>query len=111
MAELVPAERDDKQTPGFHVFSIRTKAEAHSSNASEADTKRYITRKSHRKSRLGCLACKVKRVKVERVSYMPKDSVWLTLGPVRRDKTGMRSMQTKSDALRLLREDCHRQAF
>ncbi|CAK1364670.1 unnamed protein product [Cercospora beticola] len=46
--------------PGYHVFSVRTVG----SNGSD-DVKSYTTRKSHRKSRLGCGACKLKRVKCD----------------------------------------------
>lgn len=48
--------------PGFHVFSIRQKPSAEEQR--DPNTRQYITRKSHRKSRLGCAACKGKRVKV-----------------------------------------------
>ncbi|KAF2215217.1 hypothetical protein CERZMDRAFT_82263 [Cercospora zeae-maydis SCOH1-5] len=49
-----------RHTPGYHVFSVRTAG----GNGSD-HVKSYTTRKSHRKSRLGCGACKLKRVKCD----------------------------------------------
>ncbi|KAI5362348.1 Putative zn(2)-C6 fungal-type DNA-binding domain, fungal transcription factor [Septoria linicola] len=55
------AEKVIKQSaPGYHVFSVRT-----AGNYGSDDVKAYTTRKSHRKSRIGCDACKQKRVKCD----------------------------------------------
>ncbi|KAK4502429.1 hypothetical protein PRZ48_005854 [Zasmidium cellare] len=66
MSGLMPAAGLSESAPGFHVFAIRPRLGAGQvEGALDANTKQYSTRKSHRKSRLGCNACKQKRVKCD----------------------------------------------
>jgi len=43
--------------PDFRVLSFQTQL-------GNVTTRRYLKRKNHHKSKIGCLACKAKRVKV-----------------------------------------------
>lgn len=65
LANIPPASAEP--AAAYHVFSIRPRENGTGAalNVSDQYTKQYITRKSHKKSRLGCLPCKTKRVKVQ----------------------------------------------
>lgn len=64
--KIMPEPSIPRNTSGFHVFSIRPKAAANSTDeiTDPYTIRLYKHRQSHRKSRLGCAACKAKRVKV-----------------------------------------------
>lgn len=53
------------EAPAFHVFSVRNNQSLGAGPDSVQDTKDYVTRRAHRKSRSGCTTCKAKRVKCD----------------------------------------------
>lgn len=59
---MSPAVSTSKTEPAYQVLSFQPHQ--------EAQARKYITRKSHRKSRGGCLGCKLSRIKV-RVDLSP----------------------------------------
>lgn len=61
MAVAPPLTETAGEAPAFHVFSTK----ANQSQDAVQETKDYITRRTHRKSRAGCSTCKVKRVKCD----------------------------------------------
>lgn len=63
MAHSVAASSGE--APAFHVFSVRNNHLLGAEPNPVQDTKDYVTRRTHRKSRAGCTTCKIKRVKCD----------------------------------------------